>query len=211
MSTKYCNMKETSRAKEHIMVGKTHAIVGASSALAVGALFGFAPSALMIIGAAIGALVPDIDIRNSKIASLNFLTRGFSWLMRKVILPLEAFILNFLVSLLRAVGINAAEAVPSHRGPLTHSPVGVAMLALPLLAVVPYNPMLCVFILIGMISHLAVDMLNPEGIPVAYPVTAKKMRLVPRKLAVTTGTAREKGVVTAALIIAIVSAVLCPF
>lgn len=174
------------------MTGKTHIAIGAATGLGVMAIAGAPVSVALVALAAFGALIPDIDHHNSKISTCNIFMKAVSWIVRKIILPVEAILMNVLASLLGAIGLPFSKAVSSHRGPLTHSFVGVALLSLFILPIdwfVSYE--MFIFIVIGMCSHVCADTLNPEGAPLLYPFTDKKISLLPHALAVTTGTSRE--------------------
>ena len=181
------------------MVGKTHMAVGAAAGIGVCAMTGTF-SVAAIFAATFAALIPDIDHHNSKITNANFLTKGISWFVRKVLLPVEAFLLNFISRFFKKGGIPFSEATSSHRGPLTHSILGVFLLSLVFLPVYFFvSEQLFTFIVIGMLSHVFIDMFNPEGVPIAYPLSSRKISLLPNKLAVTTGTKRESFVKLGAL------------
>ena len=47
-------------------------------------------------------------------------------------------------------------------------------------------------IAVGTATHLAGDMLTNEGIPIAWPLSRRHVRLLPEPLAFTTGTRPER-------------------
>lgn len=120
------------------MVGKTHIAAGlaASVGICIAKNIGLAPGVLFIAEAGLGALLPDIDQRNSTINKAT-----------------------------KPVGI-VVNAVAGHRtifhDPTLYMALGVAawLLASPQYMgyVVP--------LLVGIATHLFLDALNPPGIPV---------------------------------------------
>ena len=176
------------------MVGKTHMIIGAAAGLGTCVIAGITPTLAIIAASTLGALIPDIDHHNSKISTANVFTKAISWIVRKVILPTVAFILNLIAHVFNKTGLPFSEAKATHRGPLTHSILGVIFLSLFFLPIVAISPIVFVFIVVGMLSHIVADMFNPEGAPVLYPMTSNKINALPKNMAVTTGTKREEAV-----------------
>lgn len=150
------------------MTGKTHALIGLATTLAVHNAHPIVVEdpvllALALAAGVVGALAPDIDSDESEIRQLTRTNR-------------RAGLHGQLVSLL----------APSHRG-LTHSALAVLVLALAWLWW-PW-PLLFAFI-VGYISHIAADMLTRSGVPVLWPL-AFKWHLLPGFLRITTGTLPE--------------------
>lgn len=141
------------------MTGSTHLMAG----VVCGAVLSLnmptpAAKGVVIASAVIGSLFPDIDHPNSKISH-------------------KIPILPKIISL--ACG---------HRG-IIHSPI----LYLPLLLVfvLVQNNLIRLGVLgflVGVLSHLVLDTLNPTGIPWLYPLTKKKFHL----LSIKTGALGEK-------------------
>jgi membrane-bound metal-dependent hydrolase YbcI (DUF457 family) len=66
------------------------------------------------------------------------------------------------------------------------------------LALIPW------MIAVGTATHLAGDMLTNEGIPIAWPLSRRHVRLLPEPFAFTTGTRPERWVVAPLLLMALV-------
>jgi len=136
------------------MTYQTHSIFGILTMLvitkSIGSFFAIdllSLEALLLYPAVIvGALLPDIDIENSKISSnLKPIAKIINWLGFK------------------------------HRG-LTHSLLGGIILNLPFYALYRYDlipKIIFTGLVIGYLSHLLADMLNPTGVPLFYPFRKK--------------------------------------
>lgn len=96
--------------------------------------------------AMIGSLIPDIDHPNSKISKHNNATKLISY---------------------------GVSSVTRHRG-FTHTIPFILVCIVPFILMfqknVPYTVPAVLGIVTGMLSHLALDSLNPTGIMWAYPV-----------------------------------------
>ena len=135
------------------MTGKTHLTAGSAAALTYLALLPQKPDfpiALGIFGAGVlGSLLPDIDHKNSKITH-----------MAKPVGTLVSFLFG-------------------HRG-LFHAPLFyLALLGLfwkfcPIPALMPIGYSL----FIGIGSHLLMDMLTVQGIPLLFPLTKQKIHVI---------------------------------
>lgn len=151
------------------MRGPTHALAGASSA---GLLLAInyphqTPFILLSAIAGFAALVPDLDGSHSMIENTKILG----------VRPLKgpAYIIDRLFK---------------HRGFL-HSLMAMIFLAFILLGFFPMLPKeYTLAILFGYMSHLVLDSLTPLGIPWLYPLELR-IRLVPKWLAITTGSIYE--------------------
>lgn len=133
------------------MNSKTHAIIGATSAITVATLaattFGdfYITSAGAAFMGALGGVMPDIDKASSRVG-LKF---------QKTSLAVE-----------KAFG---------HRG-LLHTPV--FLLGLMLLNHTIFNNLIILkFFEIGWLSHLLLDLLTPKGIMLLYPINKKFIHL----------------------------------
>ena len=109
--------------------------------------------AAFLTAAAFGALLPDIDHPGAKISKMNSATRMLS------------------------AGVSA---LTRHRG-FTHTLVFTAIITL-LSAItiyfhVPYCYSICSGLLIGMLSHMCLDSLNPTGIMWLYPFRKKRYHI----------------------------------
>ena len=149
---------ETPEVKEDIMTAKTHIVGGILAAEALCLAMGVRDPSVALpcyAAAAIGALLPDIDHTDSKIAHANVLTRTVALVM---------------------------SAVTRHRG-FCHTPVFILVITalasgVAALAGFPTGWQLVAGCLCaGMLSHLALDTLNPMGIMWAWPVRRRRYSL----------------------------------
>jgi inner membrane protein len=151
------------------MRGPTHALGGAATAaifLAVPSLQ-TTPILLLSILGAFAALVPDLD--NSESTLENLRVGGVR------IFKCPAFIIDKMFK---------------HRGYL-HSLLALALLSFVLLGFLPMLPKdVVIVILLGYLSHIALDSLTPVGIPWLYPLE-HNFRLLPKILCITTGSIAE--------------------
>lgn len=119
------------------MVGKTHIAAGLAAGVGICIVknIGLAPGALFIAEAGLGALLPDIDQRNSTINKAA-----------------------------RPVGV-VVNAVAGHRG-IFHDPDLYMVLGVAAWRLAPQYMAYVVPLLVGIVTHLFLDALNPSGIPV---------------------------------------------
>ncbi len=137
------------------MNGTTHLLAGitAGVALSYQQQLPLSLTALCCCAGGLGGLLPDLDHKNSTIAHK-------AW----------------------ASG-NMVAHLTTHRGFL-HTPVfavGLLLVLQPVLQEIfhqsiPPEPLLA--LLFGMLSHLLLDMLNPAGIPLFYPLSRKRFHLL---------------------------------
>lgn len=128
----------------------THILGGASMALIISTMMELPDISLigtMTISAGLGALLPDIDKKNTTISNKH---------------PVVSFFVRLFTT---------------HRG-FTHSFLALIMLAYPLYLLVKtvgsvYLGYAVIGILLGYMSHLMLDMFNPEGIPLFFPFKFK--------------------------------------
>jgi membrane-bound metal-dependent hydrolase YbcI (DUF457 family) len=210
------------------MLGHTHALSGAATGAAAGTLLHAGPSgtaALALLGAGF-ATVPDLDHCGATASrSFGFLTEAFAWLVSRAsgghrhgthsILGVAAFTaltwlacafrrdlpgrigLGLLLAIALASGLRALR-LGGHLADLTAIGGAAAVCATGWnLALIP------VAAAAGTATHILGDMLTTEGCPLAWPLSARHARLLPRPLAFTTGTWREHYVVTPLLIAAL--------
>ncbi|NBH61793.1 metal-dependent hydrolase [Anaerotruncus sp. 80] len=143
----------------------THALGGALAGTAVIAILNpgdKVAAAAIMSGAVIGSLLPDIDHTRSKVSRSSAAAKITSY---------------------------AVSAVTKHRG-FFHTPLFVLILALALGTVINILPnddfvlaawSLYFGLLPGMLSHLLLDTCNPGGIMWLYPVSNKKLSILPIK------------------------------
>lgn len=166
------------------MSGETHAVVGAAAALGVGVVAGVGMPVGFALGAAgiIGGLLPDSDLQNTRgrtvlvggaLASVCLLGRiVYDWMHGGVsgsmagIVPLAVWCIAYFV---------LVQHQHSHRG-FAHSLTSVAataavlMVSLGTLGVSREVRLIAVSLVVGMISHLVLDLFNKKGIQLLYPV-----------------------------------------
>lgn len=135
------------------MVGKTHLYAGlcAGAGYALWAQMPLVPAALAVGAAMIGGVLPDLDHPNSKVTK-------------------KTGILGF-----------CSSRLFKHRGVL-HTPIVYITIWSLLTLFVVHNPLSRAVIcglLVGELSHLFLDMLNPSGIPLFWPLTRKRISLLP--------------------------------
>lgn len=135
------------------MVGKTHLYSGlcAGAGYALWAGLPLVPAALAVSAGMIGGVLPDLDHRKSKVTQ-------------------KTGILGF-----------CSSHLFKHRGVL-HTPIVYFALWGVLTMFVDSDPLTHAVIcglLVGELSHLFLDMLNPSGIPLLWPLTRKRISLLP--------------------------------
>ena len=177
------------------MMGKTHMLVGATAATSFLYFTTGTLEPVVIIAGALGGLLPDVDHPNSTISRKNALLSVASYLYR-LLLKAFAFFINIPFKMLKNNGVKIGELSAGHRGPLTHGLLGVLLFAVVLFPVFLFNSSIYIGLLIGILSHILIDMLNPQGAPLLYPIYPKHMRFLPKFLAPTTGTAGETAIRT---------------
>ena len=211
------------------MLGRTHAlsgaVAGAAAGLAVARLTpaGIAVAAVLTAGAAV---LPDIDHPDASVArSFGLLTRGFAWLVARVsgghrngthsLLGIAAFT----VAALAAAGHAGTLPGRAALGLLLTLVIAAALRALrigghagDLLAVAGAAGLIWTgygitslgwTVALGTSIHIAGDMLTDEGVPLAWPFSRKRLRLLPEPLAFTTGTRPERWLVAPLLLAAL--------
>ena len=148
------------------MTGKTHILGGVATSVLLMAV-GHDLSAVSASAAVFGSLLPDIDHFNSKISNKNFATKMIS---------------------------AVTTTIFKHRGFL-HTPLFILLTGAVLFVFGQYYcewlNLLILPICAGMLSHLCLDTLNPQGIMWAYPFSRRRMNL----LNITTSSFMEDSVV----------------
>ena len=144
----------------------THAVFGVGALAGAALLTGTEPPIYAYPVAVAAAWLPDVDNPRSTLGNglsrlenpaLNLITRPVSWTLR---------VTSF--TLARTVG---------HRT-LTHSLLGVALLALPVWFLLGGFPNLSLALVAGYASHVFADALNTKGVPLLWPL-GRPFRLVP--------------------------------
>ncbi len=152
------------------MTWRTHLVAGGCSLWLLEAVPGTLTSSnigLLMVFAAFGALLPDLDAGGSKLQSLQ-------------IAGVQPF----------AVPSLLFHRYFGHRG-LLHSLLGlgiVAGLAVP--AALWWGGLLSTALVLGYASHLAADACTRSGIPLFYP-RKRRLHLLPRSLRIRTGSMAE--------------------
>ena len=165
------------------MKGKTHAITAAFITTAVLKLPMEVTSIPIIMAGTIGALVPDIDITNSKITHMithnnsnNILIQN---LLKFIILNLLGLIgclfysKNIYPLLLSA--FLSILSLTEHRT-LSHSLLSLGIVVWLVSMIIP-NKQIAIAVGLGYLIHLLEDMLNVTGTPLLYPIIIKKQRI----------------------------------
>lgn len=155
------------------MVGASHLVIGAAVGLSLVAN-NHPPSPALVIGAAaVGALLPDLDSPGSLISRK---TGPLGWVYHWFV---------------------------KHRD-VTHSALAAVLVLLGVLRLSQDQPGAFwpgIGLWGGYLSHLAADALTKSGIPLLWP-SERKYRLLPRRLAITTGKRAESLIALAALVFA---------
>jgi membrane-bound metal-dependent hydrolase YbcI (DUF457 family) len=209
------------------VLGHTHALSGLVAGVAAAQLvLHDSPGRTVVVaGVAAGAAVlPDIDHPHANAAlTFGFVTKAFAWLVECVsgghrhgthsFLGIAAFTvaayeaerylytpagkvgLGLLLVLVLASGLRALR-IAGHSGDLIAIAATAAMMYSGYgLASAP------IAIAVGTAAHLAGDALTDEGIPIAWPLSRKHVRLLPEPFAFTTGTRPERWVVAPLLVV----------
>ncbi len=152
------------------MTWRTHVLAGTSAAWLLEAIPGslmLDNLGLVLVAAAFGALLPDLDAGQSKVRTL-----GFGGIQPFV--PLSSVI----------------HGAWGHRGPL-HSVFGLSLVALLVILIIPWVSWQVGFALwLGYASHLAADACTRSGIPLLQSRT--RVHLLPSPLRFQTGSQAEE-------------------
>jgi inner membrane protein len=154
------------------MTSKTHIASGIMAALAYTYLKNDSQYIILLTGSVIGALIPDIDNRSSTLSkNLPIISKPWAFLRKKA----------------KKLRLKKTGNILEHRG-FTHS-----LLFLVFIYVIFYyfdiqSTPLSTGILIGIFSHIAVDMLNDRGVPLFAPIFFVKINIA----TITTGKKAEK-------------------
>lgn len=160
------------------MTGKTHIVVGAAAALAVGRVMGSAAALPCLLGGVVGGMLPDTDVSSS--TGSKELRRA--WAAVAVILAallvadhflgsdlalgfVRSFSYEQLAGIAILVAVCAVGRASGHRG-FSHSLVALAAAAFGAYLV---SPALAVPMAAGYASHLALDLLNKKPMRLLWP------------------------------------------
>ena len=212
------------------MMGRTHALSGLVTGVAIGQFWWHLDPAHVAVGAAVtagAAVLPDIDHPDASVAEcFGFVTKGFAWLIGRV----SGGHRHGTHSLAGLAAFTAAAYVAERH---LHTPAGKVGLGLLLVLVLAsglralkigghFGDLLAIGAAVAMLrsgfgvamvpwaiaagtaTHLAGDMLTNEGIPIAWPLSRVHFRLLPEPLAFTTGTRPERWVVAPLMLAALV-------
>ena len=140
------------------MTGKTHLAAGVTFGL-VTLFFRNVDPIIFMAGSLIGSQVPDLDHKKSTVSAY---------------VPLIDDVIVNSSKAVRKFKIKKLKGIFSHRG-FTHS-------LIPVIALGVFNSMfkldILLGLLIGYISHLFMDMLTKDGIPLFLPLSLKKFNLL---------------------------------
>jgi membrane-bound metal-dependent hydrolase YbcI (DUF457 family) len=209
------------------VLGHTHALSGLVAGVAAAQLvLHDSPGRTVVVAtvAAGAAVLPDIDHPHANAAlCFGFVTEAFAWLVahvsgghrhgthsffgiaaftvaafeaeRYLYTPAGKVGLGLLLVLVLASGLRALR-IAGHSGDLIAIAGAAAIMYSGYgLASVP------IAIAVGTAAHLAGDALTDEGIPIAWPLSRKHVRLLPEPFAFTTGTRPERWVVAPLLVV----------
>lgn len=156
------------------MNGKTHVGIGLATSALVLPHTESKTFSIMLVLAAIGSLMPDIDKENSKIS--NMMAKAMTIAVAIMVLgwvnlkksPLE--VMTSLVDIYNPgiyliVGLMIFSRFTEHRS-FTHSSLGAVLFTAGFYMTFKWN---CLGFAIGYIAHLVADMLTITGIEPAYP------------------------------------------
>ncbi|MES0334783.1 MAG: metal-dependent hydrolase [Candidatus Magnetobacterium sp. LHC-1] len=141
------------------MTGKTHATAGALAGI-VFSKYTNEPMVMMTIFSVLGGLLPDIDSPESIISTILF-PIAKPWAIARKFFKKHKF--------------KMLGDMFEHRG-ITHS-------LLPILPLLIWRNIIVLGLIVGILSHIAIDMLNDRGVPLLYPITTKRVHV----LTITTG------------------------
>lgn len=168
------------------MQGKTHMGIGAAVALLISRKQpGIDTTAMMTIGAAVGALIPDLDHDKSKISNLlpvkNKLFKKLCYVLIGAILVSVGYSYKLRYMYFGALYI-ALLGFAHHRG-FTHSLLALGIISIAVLSLRDHNLWFYNGLVIGYVSHLISDMFTKRGIELFFPCK-KNIRFI---ITMTTG------------------------
>ena len=182
------------------MLGKSHLLIGTAAAGTLLLAAGVTPAAQPalfaggLLAGGVGALLPDIDSPNTRIrTSVGLGSRQAGRNLRRRDQDLVEKGLNIVRYVIARILDIVAGLLP-HRG-LTHWAVtwlGLTLVSQTILSQQELPALYGWLFSLGYGSHLAADSLTPAGIPFFAPFHRGRLRLLPRRLAVRTGSGREQ-------------------
>jgi len=173
------------------MTGKTHISIGLAASATFLSISNTTPEVIaagLALGT-IGALMPDIDIEQSKISYLGrkllidaiLLFVVGSFVMFKLNIPLDKFRFNYSISttviygLTEIAGCIVFSKFTKHRS-FAHSILGLILFSIGFYLLLGN---MALYFAIGFISHMAADTLTNSGIEILYPLHKKiALRLI---------------------------------
>jgi membrane-bound metal-dependent hydrolase YbcI (DUF457 family) len=189
------------------MLGKNHLLIGTAVASTLLLAAGVTPAAQPglfaagLLAGGFGALLPDIDSPNTRIrTSVGLGSRQAGRNLRRRDQDMVMKGLNVVRFVLARLLDIVAGLLP-HRG-ITHWAVtwlGMTVVSQLLLTQHGLPAIYGWLFSLGYGSHLAADSLTPAGIPFFAPLYRGRLRLLPRRLAVRTGSHQERLAVLALL------------
>lgn len=159
------------------MTGKTHITVGIAAGLTLAAGNSIENQVILILAAAVGSLIPDLDHPRSKINQrvLLFKNKLFKMitysLMGVGLIYLDTILNGPENRTLRLLGlILILVGLSRHRG-FTHSLFGLVLFSgIVYIGTLNYNQYAAfVGFVIGYVSHLVLDLITVQGIELLYP------------------------------------------
>lgn len=167
------------------MTGKTHMSIGLAASATVLSISNPTPQIIAagLVLATVGALMPDIDIEQSKISYLGrkllidaillFVVGIF--VMYKLNISLNKFRFNYKLSTVAIYGLATIAGCivfakfTKHRS-FAHSILGFVLFAIGFWLLLGN---MALYFAIGFISHMAADTLTNSGIEILYPIKQK--------------------------------------
>lgn len=181
------------KKEEQVMNKPTHVMGGITAGIAVNkfvvptlanvaSIEGFVGLGAVMAGAFLGSVLPDIDHRGSfigrrlRIISTPFAMAGFATKQVKKVA-------NTVTG-----KKGSTDSIISHRG-ITHTLIFAialsTLLAYLVLQLSGFSQAIMLFFVLGlfggMISHLVLDMLTKQGVPLLYPLTKRDISIAPFK------------------------------
>lgn len=195
------------------MRGVTHAVAGLAAGVAMSEIPGVeVDTAWIPIMATLGGLLPDIDEPRSTVSHLPGKGRKVGrslvqeFVGKKGLLPgILEFLVRLVTGAMEMVTVGIAtfiRAVLGHRGAVHSLSMGFLVTAVVTAGIVVGIPALNAqwetvsldvpwiagpALGVGYLAHLLTDMLTKGGVPLWWPISKKRVRLLPRTLAFRTG------------------------
>jgi len=156
-----------------IMQGKTHCVIGTAAAMSA-----LKPSLGVIIMAAAGSLIVDMDIKSSKASKaadniskviiLGIIVTAVvdKYFNTSFLMSAAGTVLNFSVSIAAAAIWFLLKCKSSHRG-FTHSIFGMLLICFASFAIFDFK--LSAALAIGYACHITADLFNKKGCQLFYP------------------------------------------